>query len=45
MTPLRRRMIEDATLRNFTPQTSESCVQYIARFASYFKVFAGALEP
>jgi integrase/recombinase XerD len=37
MTPLRRRMIEDMTLRNFTQQTIDTYVQCIARFARYFK--------
>ena len=45
MTPLRRRMIEDMNLRNFTPQTIESYVQCIARFARYFKSSPEHLGP
>jgi integrase/recombinase XerD len=45
MTPLRRRMIEDMTLRNFTPQTIDSYVQCIARFARYFKSSPERLSP
>ena len=36
MTPLRRRMIDDMTLRNFTPKTIEAYVRCVARFAHYF---------
>jgi integrase/recombinase XerD len=36
MTPLRRRMIDDMTLRNFTPDTIESYVGCVARFARHF---------
>jgi integrase/recombinase XerD len=45
MTPLRRRMIEDMTLRNFTQQTIDSYVQCIARFARYFKPSPEHLSP
>ncbi len=45
MTPLPRRMIEDTTLRNFTPQTIESHVQCIARFARYFKSSPEHISP
>jgi site-specific recombinase XerD len=36
MTPLRRRMIDDMTLRNFTPTTVKAYVQCVARFARHF---------
>jgi hypothetical protein len=37
MTPLRRRMIEDMTLRNFTPATIRAYVQCVARFVRHFQ--------
>jgi site-specific recombinase XerD len=36
MTPLRRRMIEDMTLRNFAPHTITAYTQGVARFACHF---------
>jgi integrase/recombinase XerD len=45
MTPLRRRMIEDMTLRNFTLQTIQSYVWCIARFARYFNLSPEHLGP
>ena len=36
MTPLRRRMIDDMTLRNFTRATIDAYVRAVARFARYF---------
>jgi integrase/recombinase XerD len=36
MTPLRRRMIDDMTLRNFTPATIDAYVRCVARFALHF---------
>jgi len=44
-TPLRRRMIEDMTLRNFTPQTIQTYVGCIARFARYFHSSPERLGP
>jgi len=37
MTPLRRRMIDDMTLRNFTKATIKAYVRAVARFARYFR--------
>jgi integrase/recombinase XerD len=45
MTPLRRRMIDDMALRNFTRQTIESYVQCAARFARHFKSSPEHLGP
>jgi integrase/recombinase XerD len=45
MTPLRRRMIDDMTLRNFTPQTIDTYVQSVARFARYFHSSPEHLGP
>src|SRR5512139_1838554 len=36
MTPLRKRMVEEMTLRNFAPHTIESYVGHVARFARHF---------
>ena len=36
MTPLRRRMIDDMTLRNFTKATIDAYVRAVARFALHF---------
>ena len=36
MTPLRRRMIDDMTLRNFTEATIDAYVRCVARFATHF---------
>jgi integrase/recombinase XerD len=36
MTPLRQRMIEDMTLRNFTPRTIQASVAQVAAFANRF---------
>jgi integrase/recombinase XerD len=45
MTPLRRRMIDDMTLRNLAPKTIESYVQRISGFATYFKTSPEHLGP
>ena len=36
MTPLRRRFVEDLTLRNYSPRTIECYVALVARFAAHF---------
>jgi integrase/recombinase XerD len=36
MTPLRRRMIQDMTLRNFAPRSITVYVDCVARFARHF---------
>ena len=37
MNPLRRRMIEDMTVRNLSPVTRRCYVHAVAKFAQYFK--------
>ena len=36
VSPLRRRMIEDITVRNLSPATQRSYVHAVARFSRYF---------
>ena len=38
MTPLRRRMLEDMQLRNFSAGTQRSYIHYVADFASHFRI-------
>lgn len=45
MTPLRRRMIEDMTLRNFTSGTIKAYVRCVADFALYFDASPEHLGP
>jgi site-specific recombinase XerD len=36
MSPLRRRMIEDMTIRNLSPATQQSYIREVAKFSQYF---------
>ena len=36
MSPLRRRMIEDMTIRNLSPATQRSYVHAVSKFSQYF---------
>jgi len=36
MSPLRRRMIEDMTIRNLSPSTQQSYIYAIAKFSRHF---------
>ena len=45
MTPCAADMIEDMTLRNFTPQTIRSYVQCVARFATLLQLVTRAPRP
>jgi integrase/recombinase XerD len=45
MTPLRRRMIEDMTLRNRAPKTIRAYTGYVADFARYFHAPPDRLGP
>src|SRR5262249_51211516 len=45
MTALRRRMVEDMTLRNFAPHTIQVYVERVATFARYYNVSPQDLGP
>ena len=36
ISPLRRRMIEDMTVRNLSPATQQSCLNAVSKFSRYF---------
>ena len=45
MTSLRRRMLEDMQVRNFSPHTQTSYVQQVSRFARHFQRSPECLGP
>jgi site-specific recombinase XerD len=45
MTPLRKRMLDDMRLRNFSPETQRSYIHYIADYAEYFRISPDQLGP
>ncbi len=45
MTTLRRRMLEDMQVRNFSPHTQTSYVQQVSRFARHFQQSPESLGP
>ena len=45
MTSLRRRMLEDMQVRNFSPHTQTSYTQQVARFARHFQQSPECLGP
>jgi hypothetical protein len=45
MTELRRRMIEELKLRNYSPNTVEIYIRCVAKFAQHFKLSPDRLGP
>jgi site-specific recombinase XerD len=45
MTPLRRRMVDDMTLRNFSPKSIQAYVRCVARLARYYHRSPDLLGP
>lgn len=45
MTPLRRRMLEDMQIRNYSPHTIDGYLRYVAQFAQHFNTSPDRLGP
>jgi hypothetical protein len=45
LSPLRRRMIEDMSVRNMSPATQQSYVKAVAKFSRYFGKSPAAARP
>jgi integrase/recombinase XerD len=45
LSPLRRRMIEDMTIRNMSPATQRSYISAVSKFSRYFGCSPDKLTP
>src|SRR5216117_3677464 len=45
ISPLRRRMLEDMQIRNYSPHTIDGYLRYVAQFAKHFRTAPDRLGP